>query len=67
LSCFILHNISKYLGDAYDDLEDDADGEDDMVQEHAVADDLGERQLRLQGQQKRDEVAAFLFNQREDD
>ena len=36
LSCFILHNISKYLGDPYDDLQDDADGEDDMVQEQKM-------------------------------
>ncbi len=63
MSCFILHNISKYLNDPYNDLDDDDDEEEGNIQED-IAEQLTEHQLRQRGQQKRDEVATFLFNQR---
>ncbi|XP_064646190.1 putative nuclease HARBI1 [Lineus longissimus] len=61
ISCFVLHNIAKVLNDA-DDF-------DDEEQEHEVDDQgqeapapLAARQLRLQGNQKRQEITNFLYD-----
>lgn len=62
LSCFVLHNISKYLKD-----EDEFDDDDDINEEHEDDDD-GDNDyndpdvVRDRGRRKRDEIAHLIYN-----
>ncbi|XP_071796578.1 putative nuclease HARBI1 [Asterias amurensis] len=64
MSCFDLHNIAKNLNDPFDDFHDeDAEQDDDDDDGNRVRPTA--RQVRQQGQQKRDEIAILLFNERD--
>ena len=65
MTCFVLHNVSKFLNDPDDDLqEDDGDmvGEEEDVANDAVNNPQPSMRItRRRGQQRRDEIAALLF------
>jgi hypothetical protein len=62
VACFVLHNVGKYLKDeailenyAHQDLDNDDD--DDVEDEEPVG-----VAMRQEGQRKRDEIAAIIYN-----
>ena len=56
-SCFILHNIAKYLED-----QDDFDELNGVEFQNDVGDDDNENAICRRGQQKRDEIAQIIYN-----
>lgn len=64
LSCFILHNVAKYLNDNPDDFDELDDNENDVDDNENDDDNAHDNQvmLREQGNQRRNEISQIIFN-----
>lgn len=64
IACVVLHNVAKSLNDADDFGDDEEEEAEDGVEPQAADAPLAVRQIRLQGQQRRQEVTAVLYDRR---
>lgn len=61
VSCFVLHNVAKHLGDDYFDDQDD-EGQNEEEDDENADGANNDMNQRLLGQRRRDELAAVIFN-----
>ena len=60
ICCAVLHNIGKHLNDVFEIDEDAGNESCSHDDEYDEVEEDGDRLLRMQGQQKRDEIAILL-------